>query len=183
MTIPDRLEIHPAAHPSLEVHRAGFPLDHPYLEQCWSPILGPSSILLLRHTAQLWRDQSPAVVDTADLAQQIGLGKGHGNHSPLGRTLDRIARFRFASWAAPGVLDVYTEIRPLREHDRSRVPDWTARRHHELLERHLDSLGATAQRSEPVPARQSTDHTSVMAQRLDEFASSRSHPIQSGLGR
>jgi hypothetical protein len=159
------------------VHRAGFPLDHPYLEQCWSPILGPSSVLLLRHTAQLWRDSDPAVVDSADLAQQIGLGKGRGTHSPLGHTLSRIVRFRFAQWAAPGVLDVYTEVRPLRERDLSRVPAWSAGRHDELLCRHLDSLGASPPTSDP------TDHALLMAQRLDEFASSRSHSMQSGLGR
>lgn len=179
MALPDRLEIHPAAYPNLEVHRAGFPLDHPYLEQCWSPILGPSSVLLLRHTAQLWRDSDPAVVDSADLAQQIGLGKGRGTHSPLGHTLSRIVRFRFAQWSAPGVLDVYTEVRPLRERDLGRVPDWSARRHDELLGRHLDSLSAPASSSMAAPANQA----SLMAQRLDEFASSRSHPIQSGLGR
>lgn len=177
MALPDRLEIHPAAYPNLEVHRAGFPLDHPYLEQCWSPILGPSSVLLLRHTAQLWRDSDPAVVDSADLAQQIGLGKGRGTHSPLGHTLNRIVRFRFAQWSGPGVLDVYTEVRPLRERDLSRVPAWSAGRHDELLSRHLDSLGASPPTAVP------TDHASLMAQRLDEFASSRSHSMQSGLGR
>ena len=179
MALPDRLEIHPAAYPNLEVHRAGFPLDHPYLEQCWSPILGPSSVLLLRHTAQLWRDADPAVIDSADLAQQIGLGKGRGTHSPLGHTLNRIVRFRFAQWTDPGVLDVYTEVRPLRERDLSRVPKWSASRHDELLGRHLDSLTAPASASMAAPA----DHVSLMAQRLDEFASSRSHSIQSGLGR
>ena len=181
MALPDRLEIHPAAYPNLEVHRAGFPLDHPYLEQCWSPILGPSSVLLLRHTTQLWRDSDPAVVDSADLAQQIGLGKGHGTHSPLGHTLNRLVRFRFAEWAAPDVLDVYTEVRPLRDRDLRRVPNWSASRHDKLLGRHLESLSAppTAAPSINGP----TDHASLMAQRLDEFASSRSHQIQSGLGR
>lgn len=33
MEIPERLVLHPTAHPVPRVHRAGFPLEHPYLEQ------------------------------------------------------------------------------------------------------------------------------------------------------
>ena len=183
MALPDRLAIHPAAYPNLEVHRAGFPLDHPYLEQCWSPILGPSSVLLLRHTAQLWRDQSPAHVDSADLAQQIGLGKGTGTHSPLGHTVNRLVRFRFAEWAAPGVLDVYTEVRPIRDRDLRRLPDWSAARHDQLLERHLDDIVSRPSSQAPTSQHYESDSASLMAQRLDDFAATRTPQIQSGLGR
>lgn len=183
METPAQLEIHPAPYPSLEVHRAGFPLDHPYLEQCWAPILGPSSVLLLRRTAELWRDAIPATVDTSELASQLGLGKGRSRNSPITKTLDRIVRFRFAGWAAPGALDVYSEVRPLRSRDLQRVPDWTAARHDELLTSHLDALRSRAQDAPAVPERGPVDDATAMARQLDEFAASQTAREHSGLGR
>jgi hypothetical protein len=183
METPAELEIHPAPYPSLEVHRAGFPLDHPYLEHCWAPILGPSSVLLLRRTTELWRDAIPATVSTSDFAAQLGLGRGRGGNSPITKTLDRIVRFRFAGWAAPGVLDVYSEVRPLRSRDLSRVPDWTAARHDELLTTHLHQLRTRAQDEPIAPARAGDDDAAAMARRLDEFAVSQTAREHSGLVR
>ncbi len=96
-TTPEVIDLHAVAHPSTQVRRAGFPLDHPYLEQCWAPLIGPSSVLLLRHCVSLWRDATPARVPTEDLARQIGLGRGTGRHSPLWHTIERVVHFRFAS--------------------------------------------------------------------------------------
>lgn len=183
MEMPAELEIHPAPHPSLEVHRAGFPLDHTYLEQCWTPILGPSSVLLLRRTAELWRDAIPARLETAELGAQLGLSKGRGRHSPISRTVDRLVRFRFAGWAAPGVLDVYSEVPPLRARDLARVPDWTAARHDELLTSHLDQLSARTELGPAVPTIGVADDADAMARRLDEYALSQSAAEHSGLGR
>lgn len=183
METPAELEIHPAPYPSLEVHRAGFPLDHPYLEQCWTPILGPSSVLLLRRTAELWRDAIPATVETTELAAQLGLGKGRGRNSPITKTLDRLVRFRFAGWAAPDVLDVYSEVRPLRTRDLHRVPDWTAARHDELLTSHLDQLRDRAQDGPAIPPRGPLDDAAAMARRLDDFAAFQAVAEPSALGR
>lgn len=183
METPAKLEIHPAPNPSLEVHRAGFPLDHPYVEQCWAPVLGPSSVLLLRRTAELWRDSIPARIETGELAAQLGLSRGRGRHSPITKTLDRLVRFRFAGWEAPGVLDVYTEVRPLRSRDVDRVPDWTAARHEELLTNHLEQLRNRAQPTRTGAARGPADDADAMAHRLDDFAASQATRQHSGLGR
>lgn len=172
MEAPPELEIHPAPYPTLEVHRAGFPIDHPYLEQCWAPILGPSSVLLLRRTAQLWRDSIPARVATSDLAAQLGLGKGRGRHSPIAKTLDRIVRFRFAGWAGPGVIDVYTEVPPLRSGDLKRVPGWTAARHDELLTSHLDELRSRTGQQGTAPGSSDAGRAESMSRQLEHFAAS-----------
>ena len=78
-------------------------------------VVGPSSVLLLRHCVSLWRDATPARVPTEDLARQIGLGRGTGRHSPLQHTIDRLVHFRFASMATPGELHIYTEVPPLSD--------------------------------------------------------------------
>ncbi len=185
MDTPTSLDIHPAPHPNLEVHRAGFPLDHPYLEQCWTPILGPSSVMLLRRAAWLWREQTPAEIDTPELASQLGLGHRGGQRSPLARTLQRIVRFRFAEWSGPTSLDIYSEVRPLRDRDLERVPDWCAVQHNHLLTRHLDELQSrnSAARTPISPAPDPPDPAAEMAMRLSQFASApRSRPA-AGLGR
>ena len=183
METPAQLEIHPAPNPVLEVRRAGFPLDHAYLEHCWAPILGPSSVLLLRRTTELWRDEVPASVETSQLAAQLGLGKGRGRHSPITKTLERIVRFRFAGWAEPGVLDVYSEVRPVPSRDLRRIPDWCAARHDALLTSHLDELRSRAQRPTPAPDQSPADEANAMARRLDEFAASQAERAHSELGR
>jgi hypothetical protein len=114
MTEPSELlELHPVPHPNQAVRQAGFPLDHPYVEQCWTPALGPSSVLPLRRIPWLWRQATPATVSLDELGQQLGLGAGTGRTSHINRTIDRVTRFGFATLAAPGELHVYTEVRPL----------------------------------------------------------------------
>ena len=171
MEPPTSLDIHPVPHPSLEVHRAGFPLEHPYVEQCWTPILGPSSVLLLRRAAYLWREQTPAQVDP--------------QRSPLARTIQRVVRFRFAQWSEPTSLAIYSEVRPLRERELERVPEWCARQHEVLLTRHLDELQApaatkpgTVERSPDPP-----DPAAEMVTRLSQFAASQRAEPAAGLGR
>ncbi len=144
MYIPDRLILNPVPHPTPQVHRAGFSLEHPYLERCWAPIIGPTSVLLLRRASALWREQAPASVDVGELSASLGLGSGTGRSSPLCHTLERVVRFGVAAWSGPGELDVYTEVPPLSPRRLDRVPVWTARQHHQLLTHHLADLAQQA---------------------------------------
>jgi hypothetical protein len=186
MDNPTSLEVHPAPHPKLEVHRAGFSLDHAYLEQCWTPVLGPSSVLLLRRMTALWREAAPATVDVAELGAQLGLGHGGSKHSPIARTIERVVRFRFASWSAPGVLDVYTEVSPLPPRQLERVPRWCVDRHEELLSRHLAELGRHAgvvRPAAPASPFRVTDAAERMSRQLNEFALARMATPDTGLSR
>ncbi len=157
----DTVRFHAASHPSPEVRRAGFPLDHAYVEQCWAPVLGPTSILLLRRIPLLWQDDLAPVIAADELAASIGLGRSTGRNGSLWRTLERVVRFRFATVAAPGELDVFTEVPPLRQDDLRRLPAWSRRRHDHLLGAHLDRL-AEVHRPTPSP-------TDISA-RLDHMA-------------
>ena len=185
METPASVEVHPAPHPKLEVHRAGFPLDHPYIEQCWTPVLGPSSVLLLRRMPWLWREATPAQVDIGELGAQLGLGRGDGRHSPIGRTMERIVRFRFANWSAPGALDVFTEVAPLPQRHLDRVPRWCVDRHEQLLSAHLDDLARRADVITPaaVPPFRPGSEPGRMSQQLNELAASRMSSAHTDLGR
>lgn len=173
---PEVIELHAVPHPVAPVRQAGFALDHPYLEQCWSPVIGPTSTLLLRRCAWLWQEAEPARIATAELAAQLGLGKGTGSSSPLWHTVERIVRFRFATMDTPGQLEIFTEVPPVMERHLDRLPPWCRRQHDRLLGQHLDGLARGAGQAPSVAAVRSGD-TGVepphvrMAQRLDRLTS------------
>ena len=134
------LRLHGVPHPAAPVRQAGFPLDHPYVEQCWAPVIGPTSVLLLRRLPVLWREGMSIEVEVDELAGSLGLGNSSGRHGAMRRTLDRLARFRFAEFAGPADLEVFTEAPPLPGRQLDRLPAWTRDRHEHLLGAHLDSL-------------------------------------------
>ncbi len=148
-TTPEVIDLHAVPHPVAPVRQAGFPLDHPYLEHCWTPVVGPSSVLLLRRCTWLWREAAPAQIPVEDLAGQLGLGRGSGRNSPIRHTLERVVRFRFATMASPGELQVYTEVPPLPERQLERLPSWCRREHERLLGQHLDGLAQLSRPSFP----------------------------------
>lgn len=147
----DTVRFHAASHPAPSISRAGFPLDHAYVEQCWAPVIGPTSVLLLRRIPLLWQDDLAPVIAADELAASIGLGRSTGRNGSLWRTLERVVRFRFATVSGPGELDVFTEVPPLRQDDLRRLPAWSRRRHDELLSTHLDRL-AVVHQSPPSPS-------------------------------
>jgi hypothetical protein len=144
METPASLEVHPAPHPRLGVHRAGFPLDNPYLEQCWIPVLGPSSVLLLRRVPWLWRDATPAEVDVAELGAQLGLRRGgrppqsHRLHSRADRAIP--VRRLVGTWC-PG--RVHRGPTAAAATPRS-GPAVVRRAPRGVAERHLEGLGRRA---------------------------------------
>jgi hypothetical protein len=138
------LRLHGVSHPSPEVHQAGFPLDHPYIEQCWTGVLGPTCTLLLRRFPTLWRQALSVEVQSGEFARSLGLGDSTGRTGQLFKTLRRLERFGFVVADGPGDWDVYTEAPPLGDRHLSRAAEWTVERHHELLTDHLHQLSRAA---------------------------------------
>lgn len=127
----DRLVIAAVPHPSPQVRSAGFDLRSAYVERCWLPIIGPSSVALLRFLPDLWRDQGDvATVDMPALGARLGLSTATGRNAPLPRTLDRLTRFRFARWD-DGELHVYVTCPPVTARQLHRLPG-AVREEHEL---------------------------------------------------
>ena len=137
---PEVVDLHAVPHPSVTVRRIGFPLNHPYLEHCWAPVIGPSSVLLLRRCFRLWREAEPARIPVRELAHQLGLGQGTGAHSPVWHTLDRVVRFRFAARASETEFHVFTEVPPLRPRQLDGLPGWCQDEHERILAQHLTAL-------------------------------------------
>jgi hypothetical protein len=144
-----RLEITALPNPDRAVREAGFDLTHPYVEQCWGALIGPSGAAILRRLPLLWAESEPAVVDARDLAG-LGLGAGAGEVSRFNRALDRLNHFHLAVWTDRGhAIGVYTQVPPVTEPRMARLPDWTRQAHAGHLDHALVS-----------PAQSSSGHMS-----------------------
>lgn len=163
MELSERLALEPVAHPSVAVQRAGFPIDHPYVEHCWAPTLGPTSVLVLRRVAALWREQTPAVVSASELGRMVGVGPGTGPSSTLARTFERLERFRFvAPERTPGRVGVYTAVPPRLDRHLRHLPTGTRRIHEELLDEHLSRLAQDG-------TTRVQQHATEVSRRLDDL--------------
>lgn len=179
--MPEVVDLHAVPHPAAPVRQVGFPLDHPYLEHCWTPVLGPSSVLLLRRCPWLWREATPARVPADELAAQLGLGRGTGRNSPVRHTIERLVRFRFAATPEPGELHIYTEVPPVPTRQLERLPGWCRDEHQRLLGAHLDGLARSTATGRPTPAVGPPSHVR-MAERLERLAGQPT-PIAPSLSR
>jgi len=143
---PERtLYFTPVDHPDARVQRIGFDLTDPYVEQCWSAVVGPSSTLLLRRMPVLWVARVPAEIDAGELSRSLGLGFGVGENSRLVNTLQRLVRYGLASPAVDGAgLDVYRQVAPLAPRQLARLPEWTRDAHERLFGAHLEQIDESA---------------------------------------
>ena len=135
------LQFTPVDHPDAQVRRIGFALSDPYVEQCWSAVIGPSSTLLLRRLPTLWIARVPAEIDAGGLSRSLGLGAGAGARSRLAATLERLVNFGLARPAPDGDgLDVYRQVPPLTQRQLARLPEWTRDAEERLLGAHLTQI-------------------------------------------
>lgn len=124
------LEIRPWKDPLVD--RAGYDPRSSYVEQFWLPVLGPSTIWLLRRFAS-YLDDAPSgvVLETAELARQLGIGDRSGQSSPFARTVKRCVDFEMARWEL-SVLAVRRHLPPLAERHLRRLPEEMRLRHERL---------------------------------------------------
>ncbi len=107
-----------------------------YVEKFWLSVLGPSTVWLLRHCADVL-DQQPdgAQIDLAIAARRLGLGHKGGRNSPMARSILRACRFGAARAAGSGRLEVRRRLPPLNRGQIQRLPTELQRQH----QQHVDS--------------------------------------------
>lgn len=89
------LDIRRLADPRLEA--AGFDVRSAYMERFWLPVLGPASVMAMRHlNAGLAVRPRGYRIEVEELARSLGLG-GTGRNSPVRRTLHRLVSFDMAA--------------------------------------------------------------------------------------
>jgi hypothetical protein len=138
----------PVNHPNPKVRRVGFELTDPYVEQCWSAVVGPSGTLLLRRMPVLWAERVPAEIPAGELSRSIGLGRGGGTGGRFAATLKRLAQFRLfcPTSTSRDHFDVFVEVPPLTRAQLARMPEWTCTTHDRLFGAHLNGLAGRSDR-------------------------------------
>jgi hypothetical protein len=83
-------------HPNRMVRGSGITPTDPYLQWCWLPVVGPSTVALVRHVADLTATTSEARIPMADLSRLLGLGRvvdPSARNNTLVRTIVRAEQF------------------------------------------------------------------------------------------
>lgn len=133
------------------VERVGHTPASEYVELFWLPVLGPSSVLLLRYLGRAF-DVAPEgfELDLDTCARSLGLGGGLGKWGPIQRTLTRCATFGMARrWGEDRIL-VRRKLPPLSRHHQAHLPDPLQLRHQAWLD---EELGRVAERRSTQPPR------------------------------
>lgn len=168
------LTIHAVPHPEPSVRRAGFTLDHPYVEQVCASVIGPTPVLLLRRLSVLWHESEPAVVQASELSRSLGLGANTQHRDcRFWRTVDRLVKFGFASCPTEDVVEAYVTVKPLTPRQVERLPEWSRHAHDRLLGEHLDQLAAASAKAGRL-APQPTHHMTARLDRLEQLPSVKS---------
>ncbi|CAB4609505.1 unannotated protein [freshwater metagenome] len=107
-----------------------------YVEKFWLPILGPSSVWLLRRIADgLDRHPEGFELDLVDTAQSLGVGMRGGRNAPLLRTFERCCRFGAARMHGTSSISVRRRLAPLTRTQTERLPDSLRAEHDQWLSR------------------------------------------------
>ena len=105
-----------------------------YVEKFWLPILGPSSVWLLRRLADgLDRHPEGFELDLVEAAQSLGVGMRGGRNAPLLRTFERCCRFGAARMHGSSAIFVRRRLAPLTRSQTERLPESLRREHEQWL--------------------------------------------------
>ena len=111
------------------VDRLGHDPRSHYVEKFWLGVLGPTTILLLRHCAQALEEAPDGFeLNFRAVAGALGLGRRVGRASPLSRSLERACRFKAVRSLSPMALEVRRRLPPLSQGQISKL---SALRQHE----------------------------------------------------
>jgi hypothetical protein len=145
-------------HPNRMVRGTGITPTDPYLEWCWLPVVGPSTVALVRHVAELTATTREARIPMADLSRLLGLGRvvdPSARNNKLVRTIARAEQFGlgFTSRGVPegasfGVHD-HVALVPVRLLER--LPEVAWQRHVAAVEAANEALSVAGLPALPSP--------------------------------
>ena len=129
--------------PSLAV--AGFDPRSAYAERFWLPVVGPSTLLLLRRFARGLEEHPTGFrVSLADTGRALGLGSGTGRTSPVNRTIERACTFGLARRVDTDSIEVRSHLPRLAPRQLDRLPPVLRRAHRDYLVRAAPELPPAA---------------------------------------
>ena len=115
-----------------------FPLEHDYFEIVYTPLVGPTAVLLARAMARhLDAAGGPTTVCPIELAQEIGLrassAKPLGKKSHLVHAIDRLAHDHIVSRLEDRILGVRVAIPPVSAQTLAKLPVTVRDAHRRLV--------------------------------------------------
>ena len=129
------------------VDRLGHDPRSRYVEKFWLGVLGPTTILLLRHCAQLLEDSPEGFdLDFVSTASALGLGQRVGRAGPLTRSFERACRFSVVRSLSPTEIEVRRRLPPLNRVQVSRLSPRRQHEHAMFVEGELRLNNETVQR-------------------------------------
>src|ERR671910_1917686 len=136
-------------HPDRMVRGSGITPTDPYLEWCWLPVVGPSTVALVRHVAELTSTSGEARIPLNDLSRLLGLGAVDvpSRNNKLVRTLTRAEQFglAFTSLGAPGeqvTFGIHGHVALIPARLLDRLPEVARQRHVAAVEAANEALTA-----------------------------------------
>lgn len=118
-----RPRLHVQSWPDPIVEMVGLDARGPYAERFWLPILGPTSIALLRRlNEELERTPRGFVLDLDDAARWLGVGVRSNTRGPIVRTIERCCSFGLTSLDEAGELLVRRHAPPLTRRQVGHLP-------------------------------------------------------------
>jgi hypothetical protein len=160
-------------HPNRMVRGSGITPTGPYLEWCWLPVVGPSTVALVRHVAELTAESGEARLPFADLSRLLGLGAVNvpSRNNKLVRTLTRAEQFglAFTSLGAPGeqvTFGIHEQLALVPARLLDRLPEAAGQRHLAAVQAASEALtaaGLPALRSAVPAAWRTPEHPETVA--------------------
>jgi len=122
-----------------------------YVETFWLPILGPSTLWLLRKVAERF-DAEPDgfTLDLLEMSQALGIASKGGRNNPFHRAINRVVSFNMGATIDEQTIAVRRRMPALHGGQVRRLPPRLANLHEETIRRHQHSLSEDQRRSETV---------------------------------
>ena len=110
-----------------------FPVQHPYVEMLWLPVIGPSTTWLLRRLS-VWAlaCSGGLTVVLPELSESLGLGWSSGANSSVQRSMRRLIMFGLARWN-DGVFEVVVQVPGVSDRQLGRMSSGLVRAHDRMI--------------------------------------------------
>lgn len=125
--------------PDPEFDHVGFDPRSHYAETFWLPILGPSTLWLMRNLAQRFDDEPDGfTLDLEDASIALGIRSRGGRHNPFHRAVNRIVSFNMGRTVDDGTIAVRRIMPALHSGQVRRLTTRMQKLHHETLRHRVE---------------------------------------------
>lgn len=122
-----------------------------YSESFWLPILGPSTMWLMRKVAERF-DAEPDgfTLDLMEMSQALGIASKGGRNNSFHRSISRVVSFKMGVTVDEQTIAIRRRMPPLHRGQVRRLPVRLANLHDETVRAHAAHQAEDRRRSEPV---------------------------------